>query len=66
MKLEIEEKTNYLGETIYIVWISNEDGIFLPTCVARFESLEEAEKCFEDTLNKYRQPKSKIIKTIQI
>lgn len=61
MKVKIEKRTDYFGKVEYLVWVENTSTIYV-RCIGIFDNLEDAEKVYEETLLKVREPKMETIK----
>ena len=66
MQLSIEKQTDFLGTVDYTVWITSEYPKSIIKCVGIYNTLEEAEKKFEEIKLKVREPKKEVIKSIEI
>lgn len=65
MTLEIEKRTDIFGKVEFLVWLKDAPT-FKFKCMAVVDTEEQAEQEIATILDKLHEPKSEIIKQIQI
>lgn len=62
MKVKIEKKTTFFGKIEYVVWVESPASPFSFKCIGVYDTLEEADKVFEETCIKVKEPTIETIK----